>query len=171
MAEETRHEPHPVLHRLGRGGYLHAVIPILDRSGQVIERVVKPLMVEVRGRDVVQIMVGSAILAIPVGFTEEAWGLGARLPPANIVGLSAISLAFIGTFVYTNFYRFYLKEYVWEYAKRVVVIYGLSLGIVGILLTLIQQCPWGIDNWLAVRRIVVVAFPASLSATVTDALS
>jgi hypothetical protein len=38
------------------------------------------------------------------------------------------------------------------------------------LLTQIQQCPWGIDNALAMKRIIVVAFPASMSATVTDAL-
>jgi uncharacterized membrane protein len=72
--------------RLGRGGYLHSVIPILNSSGDVIQRIVKPLMVEVRFRDIVQIMIGSSILAIPIAFTEETWQLGQSLPLPNVIG-------------------------------------------------------------------------------------
>ena len=32
------------IQRLGRNGYLHRVIPILDKSGEVVQRVVKPLL-------------------------------------------------------------------------------------------------------------------------------
>ncbi len=156
--------------RLGRGRYLHTIIPILDRSGRVIHRIAKPLMVEVRPRDVVQIVVGAAILAVPVGFTEEAWNLGQRLPTANVLFLALVSIASIAVFVYLNFYRFYLREFVGEYVKRVLVIYLLSLVVVGTLLTIIQQCPWGSDNLLAIKRVIIVAFPASMSATLTDAL-
>lgn len=31
------------IQRLGRNGHLHRVIPILDKSGKVVQRVVKPL--------------------------------------------------------------------------------------------------------------------------------
>jgi hypothetical protein len=37
-------------------------------------------------------------------------------------------------------------------------------------MTIIQQCPWGVDNLLAIKRIILVAFPASMSAAVTDAI-
>ena len=60
-----------LIRRLGPGRYLHRIIPIIDASGKVIHRVVKPLMVEVRARDVVQIVVGASILAIPA----ELWSL------------------------------------------------------------------------------------------------
>lgn len=36
------------IRRIGRNGYLHRIIPIVDRSGKVIQRIVKPLMVEFR---------------------------------------------------------------------------------------------------------------------------
>lgn len=84
--------------------------------------------------------------------------------------LAAISLLFIGTFVYFNFYRFHLKGYALEFIKRVSSIYLVAFVVVGILLTIIEKCPWGVDNVLAVKRIVVVAFPASMSAAVSDML-
>jgi uncharacterized membrane protein len=159
-----------LIERLGRGKYLHAIIPIMDKSGKVVHRVVKPLMVELRKRDIVQILVGSTILAIPVGFTEETWNLGQRLPMTNILLLALFSILFIALFVYMNFYRHYFREHVAAYIKRVISIYLLSLIVVGLLMTVILQCPWGVDNLLAIKRIVIVSFPASLSATLTDAI-
>jgi uncharacterized membrane protein len=166
MTEEHKE----VVRRLGPGRYLHRVIPILDTSGKVIHRVVKPLMVEVRARDVVQVIVGASILAIPAGFTEETWNLGEQLPVANVTVLAVMSILFIALFVYFNFYRDYIREYRWEFVKRVVVIYALSLVVVGVLLTVIDKCPWGTDTILAVKRIIIVALPSSLSAAVSDAL-
>ena len=113
--------------RLGPGRYLHRVIPILDASGKVVDRIVKPLMVEMRARDVVQVVVGASILAIPAGFTEETWNLGHELPTANVAVIAAISVAFIAFFTYFNFYREYISEYRWQFVTRIFAIYGLSL--------------------------------------------
>jgi uncharacterized membrane protein len=59
---------------------------------------------------------------------------------------------------------------VFRYCKRVLAIYLFSLFVVALLLTLIQKCPWGTDNLLALKRILIVAFPASMSAAVSDTL-
>jgi uncharacterized membrane protein len=158
------------IERIGRNGYLHRVIPIVDKSGKVIQRVVKPLMVEYRARDAMQTVVGAAILAIPAAYTEEAWNLGRDLPTSNIAAIAALSIIFVATFVYFNFYKSYFGQYLWQYVLRVVSTYVVALAVVSVLLTLVGQCPWGVDTSLAIRRIIVVAFPASMSATVTDAL-
>jgi uncharacterized membrane protein len=168
--EPQQHEPQETVRRLGPGKYLHRVIPILDASGKVVDRIVKPLMVEMRWRDVVQVVVGASILAIPAGFTEETWNLGQELPVLNVAIIALVSVLFIVLFTYFNFYREYISEYRGEFVKRVLSIYGLSLLVVAGLLTLIGKCPWGVDNVLAVKRIILVALPSSLSATVTDAL-
>lgn len=152
------------------GGYLHRVVPIVDGAGKVLNYALSPLMVEFRPRDMMQIVVGASILAVPVAFTEETWNLGAQLPLANVLGLSALSFLFIALFVYFNFYRFTFKGNVMQYCKRVLAIYMFSLFVVALLLTLIQKCPWGIDNLLALKRILIVAFPASMSAAVSDTL-
>jgi len=156
--------------RIGRNGYLHRIIPIVDQAGVVVDRVVKPLMVEFRTKDLIQTVVGASILAIPAAYTEEAWNLGESLPLVNIAGIAFLSVFFIAIFVYYNFYRNYLGDFLGQYIVRVLCTYLVAVGVVALLLTLVNQCPWGEDNLLALKRIIVVAFPASMSATVTDAL-
>lgn len=152
------------------GGYLHRVVPVFDSAGKVINYAFSPLMVEFRPRDLMQVLVGASILAVPVAFTEETWNLGQTLPLKNVLCLSGLSLLFIAGFAYFNFYRFHLKGNVIECLKRIFSIYIFSLLVVGIILTVIQKCPWGVDNMLALKRILIVAFPASMSAAVSDTL-
>lgn len=158
----------PIVKRFG--GYLHKVIPILDSTGKIIQYVVKPFMVELRPRDIMQIIVGSAILAIPVAVTEEVWQLSIKLPFQNVIVLFIISILFISLYVYFNFYRFHLKEFLFPFIKRVFAIYILSLFIVAILLITIDQCPILTNFEIAIKRIIIVAFPSSMSATVSDSM-
>lgn len=150
------------------GGYLHRIVPIADKSGKIISYALKPIMVEFKPRDVVQVIIGSALLAIPVSLTEEAWNLGASLPNLNIGILSFISLLFISVFIYFNFYRRNLKGYKIEFVKRVVSTYLISILVTAIILTIIEKCPWGTDSLLALKRVIIVAYPASLSGTLSD---
>lgn len=151
-------------------GYLHRVVPIMDATGKVLDYTLKPLMIEFKPRDVMQVIVGASLLSIPVAFTEETWVLGAELPLANVVGLSALSILFIGLFVYYNFYRLNFKGHALEFIKRVSGTYILSLLVVALLLSIINKCPWSTDYITAIKRILIVAFPASMSAAVSDSI-
>lgn len=151
-------------------GYLHRVVPILDSTGRVISHAVSPLKVELRQRDLAQIIVGASILSVPVAFTQETWDLGSELPLENVLALCGVSLLFLSIYIYYNFYRTYLRENLGEYAKRVVAIYLLSLLVVGLLLTMINRAPWQSDFLLALKRTIIVAFPASMSAAVSDGI-
>ena len=142
----------------------------MDTAGKVIRTVIVPFMVELKPRDILQIIVGATILAIPVGLTEETWILAEQLKMRNVLLLGFISIFFISLFVYFNFYRFHLKEHFMEYIKRVVATYGLSALVVGILLTIIEKCPWGINNILAIKRIIITTLPASMAATLSDTI-
>ena len=161
-------QPEEMVKRIG--GYLHRVVPIVDKTGKVLDYALKPLMIEFKPRDVMQVVVGASLLSIPVAFTEEAWVLGAELPMANVVGLSMLSLLFIGLFVYYNFYRFNFMGHIFEYVKRVLGTYVISLLIVALLLTIINKCPWSTDWMTALKRVLIVAFPASLSAALSDSI-
>ena len=152
------------------GGILHKVIPIIDSTGKVISHAVAPLKVELRRQDIMQILVGASILSVPVAFTQETWDLGRDLPLENVVALAAISVIFLALHVYFNFYRRFLKGHVLEYVKRVLAIYFLSFIVVGILLTIIQKAPWQMDMLLAIKRTIIVTFPASMSAAVADGI-
>jgi uncharacterized membrane protein len=153
------------------GALLHKVYPVRDSAGKVIQYIAKPLKVELKRRDLAQILVGASLLSIPVAFTEEVWRLGSQLPTGNIVALALISLLFIALYVYFTFYRDLFQQYQFEYLKRVLAIYLLSLLVVGSLLTLIDVAPWGTDPAVALKRTVIVAFPASMSAALSDSIS
>ncbi len=151
-------------------GYLNRLHPVVDSAGKVVTYVAKPFRVELRLRDIMQIMVGATLLAVPTAFTEEVWVLGSELPNANVAAISGISIFFVGMFVYFNDYRGFIADYRFEFVKRVVVTYVLTLVVVAVFLTLFGKCPWGVDNALALRRIALVGLPASMSATVADML-
>jgi len=152
------------------GGYLHRVVPIADKSGEIISYALKPLMVEFKPRDLIQVAVGSAILAVPMALTEEGWNLGRDLSLNRILVLSFLSVLFISVFVFYNFYRHNFKGHVLSFFKRVIGTYLISLAVSGIILTIIDKCPWGIDNILAIKRIILVTFPATLGGTLSDTI-
>jgi len=152
------------------GGHLHRIIPISDKSGKILSYVLKPHMVEFRLRDILQVMVGASLMAVPVALTEEAWTLGERLPTSNVGILAILSVLLISTFVYFNFYHNWLEGRVFNYIQRVAGTYLFSMLVVAIILTIIQKCPWGVDNLLALKRIIIVTFPASMTATVSDTI-
>jgi len=76
-------------------GYLHRVIPIMDGTGKIVRHALKPFMVEFRPRDLMQVIVGASLLAVPVAFTEETWKLGEELAMTNVLLLSTLSILFI----------------------------------------------------------------------------
>ena len=152
------------------GKRLHEVTTIKDSTGNILHSIVKPLMIKVRMHDVVQAIVGASILAIPVAYSEEVWQLGEALPLANVVMLGILSIVFLAIFVYYNFYRNHLKGNTKQYILRVCMLYALSLVTVAIFLALLQKTPWSIDWLLALKRIIIVSVPASMSAAVADLL-
>lgn len=149
-------------------GKLKEIIIVKDERGNILQKIMKPLMVEFYPRDIIQIMIGAAILAVPVGFTEETWNLGQTMPMTNIIYFLLLSILFISIFVYYNYYRDSIKEHIDEFVKRVLSTYLVSFIVVALLLTIIQRTPWTTDFILAFKRIVIVTFPSSMSAAVAD---
>jgi uncharacterized membrane protein len=148
-------------------GVGHAV---QEEMSDFMRRATNPLRTEFRPKDLLQVIIGASILAVPVGFTEETWRLGGELPMQNILILSSISIIFIGTFVYYNYYRKNFSKHWGEYAKRVLSTYLFSLGVVAGFLTLIGVAQWDIDLMLSLKRVILVSFPASMSAVVADTI-
>jgi len=76
----------------------------------------------------------------------------------------------VALFVYYNFYRYNLKDHKIDFLKRIIGTYFISMIVVTVLLTIIMKCPWGIDNILAIKRIIIVTFPAVMGATLSDTI-
>ena len=130
-----------------------------------------PLFHEFHLKDVLQVIIGASILAIPVGFTKEVWDLGSSLPITNIFGFLFLSLIFISLFTYYHYHKEHgLKKHHKHFIKRVVLTYVLSFFVVAVILVLIQKAPWQTDWILTFKRIVLVTFPASMSGTIADVI-
>ena len=136
----------------------------------IFHKIISPSTVEFLPKDVLQVLIGASILAIPVGFTEETWSLGATLPMLNIIGFIVISLLFIGAFTYYHYHKHTLHLHKEEYVKRVIFTYIIAFIVVAILLALIQKAPWSTDWILAFKRTVIVAFPSSMSGAIADTI-
>ncbi len=140
---------------------LYDTLIIKDDQGKELQRINVPLKVELRLHDILEILVGASILAVPVAFTEEVWDMGDELPWLNVFLLSLVALLFMGSFIYYTSYRSHFRMFKNEYFKRVLSTFFLSVLVVGILLTIVNKCPW-------MKHTLIGAFPAALSATVTD---
>jgi len=152
-------------------GRLREVIAVLDEKGKVVHRFLNPVQLEFSFRDLIQVIVGATILAVPVAFTEETWVLGANLSMLSVMVLLLFSLLFISIFVYYNYYKHHgIKGYYDEFFKRVISTYVASFLVVSLLLVVIQKAPWMTDWAVALKRTIIVAFPASMSAAVADVM-
>ncbi len=140
-------------------------------SKNILEEVVDPFFHEFHLKDVLQVLIGASILAIPVGFTKEVWELGSSLPIANIFGFIFLSLIFISLFTYYHYHKEHgLKKHHKHFIKRIVLTYILAFFVVAVILGLIQKTPWQTDWILTFKRIVLVTFPASMSGAVADTI-
>ncbi|MCO4794944.1 MAG: DUF2391 family protein [Bacteriovoracaceae bacterium] len=151
-------------------GYLKEVVTFFDDSGKPISHIINPLMVELRPRDIAQLFVGALLVASPLCFTEEVWQLSESLPKTNIYYLMLCSFVAVTMFVYFNFYRFKLKGHVIEFTKRIVAIYLITTLSVILVLFLINKFPVMTQPYIAMKRVILIGFPAIFGATITDYL-
>ncbi len=156
------------IERIGQD--LHRVTELVDSNGDVIQRIVTPLMVEFRWRDLAQIVVGACVLSIPMVFAEEVWILSEVLPTHKAVLVSLFSITFVALFVYLSFYRHEMKTNVGDFLLRIAATYFVTLLIAAFLLFAVDELPLMADTATAIKRIILVALPGCFSATVVDAL-
>jgi len=118
--------------------------------------------------DIIQVAVGASALAVPVAFSEEAWNLGRTLPVAYIILLIVLSLLFVNLYSLHNIFQGKVRHRFFAFFSRTVVDYCVTLFVVFIVLAALDHMPIIVEPWVAIRRIVVVSFPASMGAVVVD---
>jgi uncharacterized membrane protein len=157
--------PRDLLHRIN--GKLHSVHHVRDDDGQIVGSVVERLKVEFQLEDVGQLVVGAFVMALPAAFAEDAWDLGAELSSGKILLIFITSLIALALFIWLLFYQGKPAGYSGQFVKRVFAAYSVTFVISVFLLWLVDQAPLD-DLGLTFSRAVIVAFPASFSATAVD---
>lgn len=118
--------------------------------------------------DVIQVIVGASALSVPVAFSEEAWDLGRTLPSANIFFLVAISLLFINLYSFHNIFQGNIRHRIFTYISRTAIDYVITIFVVCIVLLALNHLPILTEPMVALKRVVILSFPASMGAVVVD---
>jgi len=120
-------------------------------------------------RDVAEIAIGSALLAFPVATTEEVWNLSTTLSPLRIVAIGLTSVLVVAAFVVVVYHKAEGSPNRRDFWHRVIAVYGVTLVVCAGILWMLDRLPLA-ELSVAIKRTMLVAFPASFSATVVDSL-
>jgi uncharacterized membrane protein len=118
--------------------------------------------------DASQIFVGAFALAVPISFSEEAWRLGETLPFSNLMMLLALSVLFLGLFTYQSVFQHNVRGRIPVFIFRILVAYLMAALVVALVLFCLNKLPIIDDPITALKRIIVIAMPASMGAIVVD---
>ncbi len=149
-------------------GYLREVVTFLDESGKPLTQLINPIMVELKPRDILQLFVGSFLIASPLCFTEEVWNLSVELPDRNAYALILLSFITVTAFIFFNFYRFQLRGHIVEFVKRVLATYLIAISSIVLILSLIDKFPIFDNPIMTIKRVIIIGFPTVFGAIISD---
>ncbi|MBY7945237.1 DUF2391 family protein [Vibrio fluvialis] len=118
--------------------------------------------------DAGQVCVGAFALAVPISFSEEAWQLGTSLPLPNLLLLLTLSLGFLGVFAYGSVFQSNIRARVPVFVFRILIAYAITALVVGFVLLALDKLPLLAEPIVSLKRIIVIAMPASMGAIVVD---
>ena len=118
--------------------------------------------------DAGQVVVGAFALAVPISFSEEAWKLGETLPVANLIFLFLLSVLFLGLFAYQSVFQGDVKHRSSVFILRIVIAYFIAIVVVAMVLISLNKFPVFSEPVVAIKRLVVIAMPASMGAIIVD---
>lgn len=120
--------------------------------------------------DVSQIVVGSFALAVPISFSEEAWRLSETLPMLNLSIIFMISISFLALFTYESVFQANIKHRYPVFLFRIIAAYLIAVLVVALVLWSLDKFPLYSEPIIAIKRLIVIAMPASMGAIIVDAL-
>lgn len=118
--------------------------------------------------DIAQIIIGAFALAVPISFSEEAWRLGETLPLFNLFLIVVLSISFLGLFAYQSVFQGDILHRNFVFLLRIVIAYVITLGVVSLVLLSLDKFPLLTEPLLAIKRLIIIAMPASMGAIVVD---
>ena len=118
--------------------------------------------------DASQLIIGAFALAIPISFSEESWRLGETLPTENLFLIFGISILFLSFFAYGSIFQGNIKNRILAFVIRIIITYLITIFVVSLVLLAIGKLPLISDTAIAIKRLIVIAMPASIGGIVVD---
>lgn len=118
--------------------------------------------------DISQIIIGAFALAVPISFSEEAWKLGETLPLFNLFLIMTLSIFFLALFAYQSVFQGNILHRNSVFVFRIAIAYLITLCVVSLVLLSLDKFPLLTDPVTAIKRLIIIALPASMGAIVVD---
>ena len=118
--------------------------------------------------DIMQVIVGASAFAVPVAFSEESWNLSRTLPVQNILLLIVLSLLFINLYSFYSIFQRNIRQRTSVFIYRTFIDYAVTLTVVFVVLLALNRMPLLSEPIVAVKRVLILSFPASMGAVVVD---
>jgi len=118
--------------------------------------------------DIAQIIIGAFALAVPISFSEEAWRLGETLPLFNLFLIVVLSVGFLALFAYQSVFQGNILHRNFIFIFRVIIAYLITLFVVSLVLLSLDKFPILTEPVLAIKRLIIIAMPASMGAIMVD---
>lgn len=118
--------------------------------------------------DIIQVIVGSSALTIPVAFSEESWRLSETLPTFNLIVIILISLLFINIYSFQGIFQGQIKHRLSHFVLRTIIDYSVTFIVVFIILFALNRMPLLEEPLIAFKRIIILSFPASMGGVIVD---
>ena len=118
--------------------------------------------------DASQLIIGAFALAVPISFSEESWRLSETLPTENLFLIFTISILFLSFFAYGSLFQGDIKNRVIVFVMRIIIAYIVTIFVVSIVLLSIGKLPLLSETGIAIKRIIVIAMPASMGGILVD---
>lgn len=122
-------------------------------------------------RDLAEVGIGACILAFPVAVTEEIWILGAELSLGRVLMFAVVSILLLATVIYVIHRHEGRPLSHKTFVLRVIGTYAATFAISALLLLGIDRLDLFQEPLVALKRTILIAFPASFAATLVDSFT
>ena len=131
----------------------------------------RPAGHEYQIRDIAEAVIGACIIAFPVAATEEVWNVGAELSLGRVLLFALVSNGVLAAVIYAIYQQKNVPFNGRVFARRVAGTYSISLLAAAFLLFGFDRLDLLEQPLIALKRTILVAFPASFAATTIDKFS
>ena len=118
--------------------------------------------------DASQIAIGSFALAVPISFSEESWKLSETLPMLNLIIIFVISIGFLALFTYGSVFQSNIKHRYPVFLFRIINAHIIAILVVALVLWSLNKFPILSEPTIALKRLILLAMPASMGAIIVD---
>ncbi len=118
--------------------------------------------------DIIQVCIGSIILALPIAFTEEAWKMSTSLPAFKVILIFITSILLDACFIFYGVYEANIKDKYIKFSSRIIVNYAITFITVSYILWLLDIYNTHTSAYDMLAKTIIVSFPASLSGAIVD---